>query len=264
MCGIFGFALRHDIPLAEAFKVLEKLEVHQYPLEPRPVGGYGAGLALLEDNGGLISEKVGKVSDSPAEVLSKAVPIEKARILVAHVRMPSPQFMETARFRETAQPYVAKCSSDQQVVSVHNGYVENHKIIREELRPVHALESEKIELIDSEDIPHLFEKLLREKNSADVALHALFSVLEGSNTVGLLQVGKETVCLHLVHKGKTRGLTVWVNEQGEIIFCSRKEPLIKEFGDILDRGGFVEKAGIRWREEASLKLSFPLALRAKG
>ncbi len=258
MCGIFGFALKKPIPMVKVFKVLEKLEVHQYPQEPRPVGGYGAGIAVLEDGRSVMLEKIGKVDASPARRLSKTVDISEASVLIGHVRMPSPQFMETARFKETAQPYVAKCYRGLTVVSAHNGSVTNYKEIREKLDKSHIFESERVELIDSEVIPHSFEELLKEKAEAEEALDVLFSALGGSNTVSLLQMREKNTFLHFIHKGKTRGLTIWANKQNEVIFSSRKEPLIEEFRDILARGKFEEKASIPYHEDVSLKLSFPL------
>jgi hypothetical protein len=74
----------------------------------------------------------------------------------------------------------------------------------------------------------------------------------------MLQIGEENTFLHLIHKGKTRGLTVWVNEEREVIFCSRKEPLIEEFSKILDKGKFREKISIAYREDVGLKLSYQL------
>jgi len=264
MCGIFGFALATSVPMVKVFKVLEKLEVHQYSQEPRPVGGYGAGVAILKDNGSLVFEKVGKVGDSPARCLSEILKINEASVLVGHVRMPSPQFMETAKFKETAQPYITRCYGGLTVISTHNGSVTNYKEIREKLGEAHIFESEKVGLIDSEVIPHIFEELLREKQDADEALYTLFCALLGSSAIALLQVSKENACLHFVHKGKTRGLTIWTNERNELIFCSRKEPLIEEFDNILSKGKFKEKISIAYREDVGLKLSYPLALRVKG
>lgn len=263
MCGIFGFALTKPMPLENVFKLLEKLEIHQYPQEPKPVGGYGAGVAILRDDGSVILEKVGWVDGSPAKCLSKNVIISEASILVGHVRMPSPEFMETARFEETAQPYVARCYEGLIVVSAHNGRVTNYKETREKLGEAHVFESERVELIDSEVIPHLFEEVLKKETGVDKALDALFSALEGPNTLSLLQIEKKRIFLHFIHKGKTRGLTIWTNEQSEVVFCSRKEPLIKEFGDTLAQGNFKEKVAIPYQEDASLKLSFPLAF-SKG
>jgi len=258
MCGIFGFALTRPVPLAKVFRLLERLEVHQYPQEQRPVGGYGAGIAILTDEDSIALEKVGKLSDSPARSLSKMVKAREASVLVAHVRMPSPQFMETTGFRETAQPYVVSCHGGLTVVSVHNGNLANYKAIREKLSNAHELESEKIELIDSEVIPHYYEELWKEKANVNNALNTLFSVLEGQNTIGLLHVEKEHILLHLIHKGKTRGLAVWTNNRGEIMFCSRKELLIEELGDMLKQGKFKEKMSIGWREYSEWKFSLPI------
>jgi len=253
--------LAEPVKMAKVFRILRKLEVHQYPNEKRPVGGYGAGIAILGRNINVMCEKVGKVGDSPAKSLSEIFKVDEACILVSHVRMPSPEFMETAEFRETAQPYVASCGSDLTVVSAHNGKVENYLEIRKSLSEAHFLESEKIGLIDSETIPHLFEETLTQKNDAAKALECLFSILQGSSAISLLQMQGERLLLHLVHKGKTRGLTIWTNEENEIIFCSRKEPLTGEFDDLLVRGRFREKYSIGCQEEAVLKLTVPLTVR---
>ncbi|MGC8999113.1 MAG: class II glutamine amidotransferase, partial [Candidatus Bathyarchaeia archaeon] len=191
MCGIFGFVLKKPIKVAYALRVLQKLEKHQYPNEPKPVGGYGAGIAILTSSGNVSLEKVGKVDGSPAEQLAKICKFDTASILIGHVRLPSPWFIETAQFRETAQPYVARCLSGLTVVSAHNGNVTNYKAIRERLSNKHFFESERAELIDSEVIPHFFEELLIEKDSPEEALNTLFSTIEGPNAVSLLQIEKE-------------------------------------------------------------------------
>jgi hypothetical protein len=107
-------------------------------------------------------------------------------------------------------------------------------------------------------IPHYFEELLNELDDTDKAVYALFNALQGSNAVSLLQVGEEDTFLHLIHRGKTRGLTVWTNEQNEFVFCSRKEPLMEQFNNILTKGKFNEKISIAWRENVGLKMSFPV------
>jgi len=172
--------------------------------------------------------------------------------------MPSPHFMKTTKFRETAQPYMAKCHPSLTVVSAHNGNVTNYKEIRERMGKAHIFESEKIELIDSEVIPHCFEELLKKKADVDKVLDTIFSTLEGPNALSLLRIEKERASLHFIHKGKTRGLTIWTNTQDEVIFCSRKEPLIEVFGEILAQGKFTEKVTIPYNEDVSLKLSFSL------
>ncbi len=260
MCGIFGFTLTKPTPLARVFRLLEKLETHQYPQELKPVGGYGAGVAILLNDRSVLFEKVGKIYNSPVKHLTKIVNAKanEASILVAHVRMPSPEFMESTKFKETAQPYVVEFDPNLTIVSVHNGKVENYKELREKLGKKHVFESEKVELIDSEVIPHYFEELLKEMEDVDEALDTLFHALKGSNAIAMLQIDEENTFLHFIHKGKTRGLTVWANEQGEIVFCSRKKPVMESFGSILIDGGFTEKASILWGEEKNLKLSFTI------
>jgi glucosamine 6-phosphate synthetase-like amidotransferase/phosphosugar isomerase protein len=266
MCGIFGFALKKPMPLVGVFRLLEKLEAHQYPQELKPVGGHGAGVAILLNDGSVLSEKVGEVNNSPVRQLAKIVnaKVNEASVLVGHVRMPSPEFMESAKFKETAQPYVVEFEPNLTIVSIHNGKVENYKELREKLGKEHVFESEKVKLIDSEVIPHYFEELLNETEDVDEAMYALFCALQGSNAIAMLQIDEENTFLHLIHKGKTRGLTVWTNEQGEVIFCSRKEPLIQEFNGKLVRGKFKEKVSIAWREDVGLKLSFPVSFKVKG
>ena len=73
----------------------------------------------------------------------------------------------------------------------------------------------------------------------------------------MLQVDEENAFLHLIFKGKARGLKVWTNDKGEVIFCSRPEPVEEEFKALLAIGKFTEKVTINWKEDAGLKLSFP-------
>jgi glucosamine 6-phosphate synthetase-like amidotransferase/phosphosugar isomerase protein len=260
MCGIFGFVSKKPIETVKAFRVLQKLEKHQYLNEPKPVGGYGAGIAVITSSGTVLLEKVGRVNGSPAEQLSKMCRLSSASVLLGHVRMPSPWFMETAQFRETAQPYMAQCLSRFKIISAHNGNVANYKAIREKLGEKHVFESERVELIDSEVIPHLFEELLNEKADWQDALDAFFSTIEGSNTTALLQIENKRFLLHLIHKGRTRGLTVWKNEKGEVVFCSRKEPLMEEFSEVLEKDSFREQLSISYGEEGNVKMSFAFTL----
>jgi glucosamine 6-phosphate synthetase-like amidotransferase/phosphosugar isomerase protein len=143
MCGIFGFSLRKPVSMNKVFKVLQKLEVSQLPQEPRPVGGYGAGVAVLLEDGNLLVEKVGKIDGSPACHLPEVVDVKDASVLLGHVRMPSPEFMGTAKFKETAQPYVVERDPGVTVASVHNGKMENYEEVRKKFGAGHVFESEK-------------------------------------------------------------------------------------------------------------------------
>jgi glucosamine 6-phosphate synthetase-like amidotransferase/phosphosugar isomerase protein len=259
MCGIFGFVLKNPVHTSLIFRVLQKLEVSQYPGEKKPVGGYGAGVAVLLPDGDVYSEKVGRVDGSPAAQLAKIVEpqLSNVQVLIGHVRYPNPEFMEAAKFKETAQPYVGQFESELTIVSAHNGKVENYKELKERMKE-HAFESEKVGFVDSEIIPHYFSELINETESADEALYRLFCTLKGSNAVSILHLDAENAFLHLIHRGKTRGLTVWTNEKNEVIFCSRPEPVTQELETLLKRDKFKEKISIKWHEDAGVKLSFPV------
>jgi glutamine phosphoribosylpyrophosphate amidotransferase len=261
LCGILGFILKKPIPMSKVVKILEKLETSKYPDEKLPIGGYGAGVAVMLDDGGVLSEKVGKNTDSPvAELAGILKPqISEARVLIGHVRYPSLEFMDTVRFKEAAQPYVENFEPGLTIVSVHNGRVENYLELKAKVKE-HVFESEKTtRLIDSEVIPHYFDALLDEFEP-EQATHQLLDSLKGKTVglIALLQLDDEEQILHLLHKGWSRGLTVWANDKGEVVFCSRPEPVQEEFKDLLNRGGFEIKAAIKPHEEAELNLSFPV------
>lgn len=245
--------------MTKVVKVLQKLEASKYPNENFAVGGYGAGIAVLLDDGGVVSEKVGKNGKSPvAELAGILKPrIAEARVLVGHVRYPGLEFMDTVKFKEAAQPYVENFEPELTIVSAHNGRIENYMELKAKLKE-HVFESEKTRLIDSEVIPHYFGAMLNEKKDSEQAVHELMDSLKGPmvGSIAMLQLDEEEQVLHLLHKGWSRGLTVWANDKGEVIFCSRPEPVLEELKEVLSGGGFKEKAVIKLREEAELNLSF--------
>ncbi len=260
MCGIFGFMMNQTISMDVILKVMGRLEVHKYREEQNPVGGYGAGMAILFDDGGIFHEKVGAVAVSPVRALSdvlKSRNISSASVMIGHVRFPSPEYISTARFRETAQPYVAQFDPSVAVASVHNGKIENFMQIRRELGTEHVLESEKVGLIDSEVIPHLFVEEMKETDSATEALDRLYESIQGSCSLGLLHADAGDVYMHLIHKGKTRGLNVWTNRDGEVLFCSRIEPVEQELSAMLKERKFHSKLHLLYREDVGVRLTFP-------
>ena len=264
MCGIFGYVTKKPLTMSKVFNVLQKLEASKYSGEKQPVGGYGAGIAVLLDDNSVFSEKVGKTEGSPVCKLAELVKpkLREARVLIGHVRFPGAEFLDTVQFKEAAQPYVENLQPEQTIVSAHNGRVENYLELKKRLK-AHAFESEKAGLIDSEIIPHYYGGLLEEGDEAGEAADALLCTLKGKTvgSVALLHLDSENAFLHLLHKGWSRGLTVWANEEGEVIFCSRPEPVVEELKATLEQGKFKEKAVIKLREIATLKMSFPVTLK---
>jgi glucosamine 6-phosphate synthetase-like amidotransferase/phosphosugar isomerase protein len=259
MCGIFGFITKKPLPMTKVFNVLQKLEVSRYPNENQPVGGYGAGVAVLLDDGSVFLEKVGKTSDSPVSQLAEVVKpqLAEAKVLLGHVRFPSGEFLATTKFKEAAQPYVGAFERELTVVSVHNGRLGNYKELAERLKG-HVFESAKAGMVDSEIIPHLFGEIVNEGQDAGEAADTLLCSMKGKTvgSVALLQLDNENALLHILHKGWSRGLTVWANETGEVIFCSRPEPVLEELKETLVKGKFKEKVVIEPREDAGVRLSF--------
>jgi glutamine phosphoribosylpyrophosphate amidotransferase len=221
---------------------------------------------MLPD-GDVISEKIGKTTHSPVAQLEEIMKnklvmnarLANATVLLGHVRFPSAENMSTVKYKEATQPYVEHLQSQLTIVSAHNGNVENYKELKAKLKR-HVFESEKTGFVDSEVIPHYFGELLNELESTDSAVYELFSALKGSSVAALLQIDEENALLHLIYKGKARGLTVWANDAGEVVFCSRPEPAEEELKSLLAISKFKVKAAIDWKEDAGLKLSFPAIL----
>jgi hypothetical protein len=81
--------------------------------------------------------------------------------------------------------------------------------------------------------------LLDEGLETEAAVQEMVCALKGKavGSVALLQLDEENQILHLLHKGWSRGLTVWTNDKGEVIFCTRPEPVKEEFEATLKQGG---------------------------
>src|SRR4030066_1641021 len=222
MCGIFGFVMKKPLSMFKVFSVLQKLEISKYAGEKQAVGGYGAGIAVLLDDSGIFSEKIGKAEGSPACQLADIVKakVSEARVLVGHVRFPGAEFLGTVKFKEAAQPFVENFEPELTIVSAHNGRVENYMELKEKVKG-HVFESEKVRLIDSEVIPHYFGALLNETDDAVQAAHKLLDSLKGKTvgSIALLQLDSENQILHLLHKGWSRGLTIWGKDKGGVIFA---------------------------------------------
>ena len=165
--------------------------------------------------------------------------------------------MNTVKYKEAAQPYIEHFDPNLTIASAHCGEVENWKELKSILKG-HVFESDPIGFVDSEVVPHYFDELLNETQDPNTALYELMCNLKGSNLVALMQVDPENAFIHLMHKGKTNGFNVWNNDRGELIFCSRSEPVTTNLKTILAVRRFKQKAIIDKNEDAGLKFSFPI------
>ncbi len=262
MCGIFGHICRSQVSLQRVLQLLRILERHKFrdQGERDPVGGHGAGVGFLNEAGEIVVFKVGRRGASPALALSSVREVANAdsNIVLGHVRYASPDLMDTIEHATAAQPYRANCIGSLEVISVHNGKVENFVQIREQLSAQHRFESEAVKLVDSEVIPHLFEESLRVSAEEAVARETTLSSIEGNNTAVLLTKCDRRMQLHLLHKGSTRGIHFWMNPEGEIIFCSREEPVQRVFRDLLDEHGFRRELSVSWKQCEVMQRSFDI------
>ena len=257
MCGIFGYILKDGLPLVHTVEILKRLEVYTYPGRPNPIGGHGAGVSYLMPEGGVFLRKVGKMNSSPVSDLIGSMEIEGvgARVLLGHVRRASPQFAETVKHCECTQPYMVECLGDTVVVSVHNGFLRNYRELRDRLSPIHRYESERVELIDSEVFPHFYEELVGSE-VVEKAVERIFCRMEGNSTVALLSLKGDERALGVLHKGRTVGLNLWTNGEGEVLFCSRWEPVEEVLGELLGRRGYQRKVFFDYREAGAACFCF--------
>ncbi|MCS7374927.1 MAG: hypothetical protein NDF56_08110 [archaeon GB-1845-036] len=241
MCGIFAYIGEQPLKLTTVISILKELEEDQLSVDKSPVGGHGAGIAVVQD-GEIYLSKVGrKGSESPAENLLKNISgswrFNEAKIIVGHVRRASKQFQQTIPYSECTQPYLTRCTGRYSIISVHNGFLKNYMELLRDFQLKHIFESEKVVLIDSEIFPHLMEELLLKYEDKERIENILFDKIEGNNTVLLLVCKKLCKEVYILHKGATRGLYVWKNN-GNLLLCSRRhivERYLRELASKLER-----------------------------
>ncbi len=257
MCGILGYFGRQSINLSSFFKVMADLETAKITTDKSPVGGHGAGIAILDEP--MKIEKVGKENGSPVEALRKKIEDHEVTRVLGHVRHASVKFRHTVAYKQCTQPYYIISSSGYNLVSVHNGLFKDYEEIKAEIGSKYTFESEEIELIDSEIIPYYFLSLLMQENSIDQAVDILYDRLCGKGNAIALWVKRDTVQkLIIVYKGKARGLYVWENKEGGVFFSSRKEPVEKHFDEFLMSNGYKLMTEIAPQADGSLKQTLAL------
>jgi len=251
MCGLFGYIGDKSIALRKVFDILAELEIAKLPQESSPVGGDGAGLALINHRTEII--KVGRKDKSPVSCLRQKVLKSQSSAIFGHVRRASQQFKDRVAFAECTQPYLANCTAGTEVVCIHNGFFQNYQGIFESLQKFHALQSPKVELVDSEVIPHYFEELLS-REDCNSAVDHLFQTLQGPGNALSLWVKKDKKrWLILLYKGSARGLYVWRNPAGNIFFASRREPILDYMTNFLKKNLFSLTISIEPKTHASLQ-----------
>ncbi|MEM2184647.1 MAG: hypothetical protein QXO99_05165 [Candidatus Methanomethylicia archaeon] len=254
MCGILGYIGFTPISIDSCLDILKALEVEQLPIESSPIGGHGAGL-MVYDDGELFIEKVGGNGLSPVDKLRNIIysnwRINFSKIVLGHVRRASQVFERTIPFKECTQPYVVNCLGRFTIVSVHNGFLKNYLDIKANFKVEHKFESESITLIDSEIFPHFLEELISIYGDGIETARILFDHIEGGNTVAMMVFFDDYISLYIIHKGLTRGLALWRNDKGHLLFSSRSYIIDKFARGFIRENMFEIEVIIKPRVEGS-------------
>ena len=166
MCGIIGVVGRTGA--AEVLvKGLERLEYRGYD---------SAGVALLDDSGALkIARAQGKIANLKQTLA--ATPLTGVTG-IGHTRWATHGIPSVAN----AHPHATD-----RVALVHNGIIENHQALRDELTAAGCVFTSET---DTEVIPHLITRLLAQGKKPEEAVSACLKRLEGAYALAILFSGR--------------------------------------------------------------------------
>jgi len=165
MCGIVGAVAERNITTI-LIEGLKRLEYRGYD---------SAGLAVLTENGALQRRRrIGKVSELDAAVAAEPL---AGKLGIAHTRWAT----HGAPTEENAHPHF---SSDELAV-VHNGIIENHEELREELKSLGYVFASQT---DTEVIVHLIHHTLKSTPDLADALKAAVKRLHGAYGLALISI----------------------------------------------------------------------------
>ncbi|MFC5370492.1 glutamine--fructose-6-phosphate transaminase (isomerizing) [Arcanobacterium bovis] len=190
MCGIVGYvgSQSSSKALDVVIEGLTRLEYRGYD---------SAGIALAADSGITVRKKAGRV-ENLNELLEKSA-IPQAHSAIGHTRWATHGSPSDAN----AHPH---CSPDGEITIVHNGIVENHQELREQLL---AAGSTFLSETDSEIVAHLLGKAYAEHKDLEIAMREVVNLLEGSFAL-----------VAIAHQ-----------EPGKILAARRNSPLVVGIGD---------------------------------
>ncbi|HOP32123.1 MAG TPA: hypothetical protein PKU94_01920 [Candidatus Hydrothermia bacterium] len=262
-CGLFLYVGHEKLKFQDIYNFLKELETLQEPEDSSPLGGHGAGFVMLSDSLVPYYKKVGYFENrSSVDALfdsDELKNIANSNFFLGHVRRASDEFSSLEELDELhAQPFVhsdAHC----RVYCAHNGFLKNYADLKNRL----GIEEF---YTDSDVLCQLLLALLERFGEISRACEELFSMIDGDNTAIFFVEKREQFWLVVLHIGKTRGLVVNENEMGEMVIASRRAPLYKYFGELIEKKGFFESLYIKPKEHRlfinwwKLKVNPPFSL----
>ncbi|MFA5108702.1 MAG: glutamine--fructose-6-phosphate transaminase (isomerizing) [Candidatus Micrarchaeia archaeon] len=142
------------------------------------------------------------------------------------------------------------------VAVVHNGIIENHRVLREELeKKGHKFSSD----TDTEIVAHLIEEGLKKKLSANTAVREAIKRLEGTYALGILISGEQKLFLARRHAP----LIIGRSKKDEMFFASDIPALLGYTRDfiLLNEGDMAQidaKGAIIWNAQGEEVARQPL------
>ena len=191
MCGIIGYT-GEDEAAEKVYKGLKRLEYRGYD---------SAGIATAGNPTIKIEKAVGEVD----EVSEPGIDGSSG---IGHTRWAT----HGGVTQENAHPHV---SENNKVAVVHNGIIENHKELKEDLNVEFKSET------DTEVIPHLLEKEINQTESLSKAVNQVMQKLEGSYAVAAMLDTGEMIAFR---KGSPLVLGV---DNGEFFLASDVTPFLE-------------------------------------
>ncbi len=195
MCGIFGYVGKQN---NAAVLTLEGLKLLEYR-------GYDSwGIAEKVDKKIRLDKRVGKIGDA-------TIDLPASNMAIGHTRWAT----HGGVTQENAHPHL---DCNREIAVIHNGIVENHAEIREELiNKGHKFLSE----TDTEVIPHLIEDQIRTKGFASSVRDA-FNKLSGLNAIVVLYAQSQEIIA-----AKTGSPLIIGEKNGESFIASDASGIIK-------------------------------------
>lgn len=224
MCGIVGCILKNDDDVAPIlFDCISKLEYRGYD---------SIGLATYNENKIHIKKDKGKIEEVDNKLNLSDMP---GSLGIAHVRWAT----HGDPSKLNSHPHIDEALD---VAIVHNGIIENYLEIKEQLiSEGHVFKSD----TDTEVVPHLIEKYMKEGFDLEHAVRKTIGVIHGAYAIAAISTNEPD---KIVATRKDSPLIVGIGEDGyylasdsPAILKYARDIIYPEMGEIvvLDRTGVV-------------------------
>lgn len=224
MCGIVGCILKNDDDIAPIlFDCISKLEYRGYD---------SIGLATYDENKIHIKKDKGKIEEVDNKLNLSDMP---GSLGIAHVRWAT----HGDPSKLNSHPHIDEALD---VAIVHNGIIENYLEIKEQLiSEGHVFKSD----TDTEVVPHLIEKYMKEGFDLEHAVRKTIGVIHGAYAIAAISTNEPD---KIVATRKDSPLIVGIGEDGyylasdsPAILKYARDIIYPEMGEIvvLDRTGVV-------------------------